>query len=78
MSILPWYICYTHVYYYYWQIFPTGQVSLGALGDSFYEYLVKSWIGTSKKDVEAKDMYFPTIRVCITWNISECYYVLEC
>ena len=44
--------------------FPTGQVSLGALGDSFYEYLLKSWIGTSKKDVEAKDMYFNTVRVC--------------
>ena len=43
--------------------FPTGQVSLGALGDSFYEYLLKSWIGTSEKDVEAKDMYFNTVRV---------------
>lgn len=41
----------------------TGQVSLGALGDSFYEYLLKSWIGTSEKDVEAKDMYFKTVRV---------------
>ena len=40
-----------------------GHVSLGALGDSFYEYLLKSWVGTSKKDVEAKDMYFNTIRV---------------
>ena len=44
--------------------FSIGQVSLGALGDSFYEYLLKSWIGTSEKDVEAKDMYFKTVRVC--------------
>jgi len=31
---------------------------LGALGDSFYEYLLKSWLMTSKKDVEARDMYY--------------------
>ena len=36
-------------------------VSLGALGDSFYEYLLKSWLMTSKDDVEARDMYFAAI-----------------
>lgn len=33
-------------------------VSLGALGDSFYEYLLKSWLMTNKHDVEARDMYY--------------------
>ncbi|GMS79885.1 hypothetical protein PENTCL1PPCAC_2060 [Pristionchus entomophagus] len=33
-------------------------VSLGALGDSFYEYLIKSWIQTSFKDDQAKKMYW--------------------
>ncbi len=33
-------------------------MSLGALGDSFYEYLLKSWLITSKHDVEAREMYY--------------------
>ena len=40
-----------------------GHCSMGALGDSFFEYLIKSWVGTSEKDVEAKDMYFTTMKV---------------
>lgn len=32
-------------------------VSVGALGDSFYEYLLKSWIWSGKKDEELKLMY---------------------
>ena len=32
-------------------------VSLGALGDSFYEYLLKAWILSDKKDKEARQMY---------------------
>lgn len=40
----------------------TKHISLGALGDSFYEYLLKSWLMTSKDDVEAKDMYYEAIE----------------
>ncbi|NWS06129.1 MA1C1 mannosidase, partial [Motacilla alba] len=32
-------------------------VSIGGLGDSFYEYLLKSWLMSDKKDSEAKKMY---------------------
>nr|XP_008118769.1 PREDICTED: mannosyl-oligosaccharide 1,2-alpha-mannosidase IC [Anolis carolinensis] len=32
-------------------------VSIGGLGDSFYEYLIKSWLMSDKRDVEAKSMY---------------------
>ncbi|KAM0728702.1 Mannosyl-oligosaccharide alpha-1,2-mannosidase IA [Formica fusca] len=32
-------------------------MSLGGLGDSFYEYLLKAWIQSNKEDVEARDMY---------------------
>ena len=32
-------------------------VSIGALGDSFYEYLLKVWLQTGKTDSEAKEMY---------------------
>lgn len=31
--------------------------SLGALGDSFYEYLLKSWLLSGKKDEQARSMY---------------------
>uniref|UniRef100_A0A1I8AAM6 alpha-1,2-Mannosidase n=1 Tax=Steinernema glaseri TaxID=37863 RepID=A0A1I8AAM6_9BILA len=32
-------------------------VSVGALGDSFYEYLLKAWLISDKRDVQAKKMY---------------------
>jgi len=32
-------------------------VSIGALGDSFYEYLLKAWLLTNHEDEEAKAMY---------------------
>ncbi|KHN83808.1 Mannosyl-oligosaccharide alpha-1,2-mannosidase isoform B [Toxocara canis] len=32
-------------------------VSVGALGDSFYEYLLKSWLLSNKQDDEAKRLY---------------------
>ncbi|KAI6232811.1 Alpha-1,2-Mannosidase [Aphelenchoides fujianensis] len=32
-------------------------VSVGALSDSFYEYLLKSWIISGRKDQQAKQMY---------------------
>merc|ERR1712073_20219 len=31
--------------------------SVGALGDSFYEYLIKEWLRSGKKDNVAKDMF---------------------
>eukprot|EP00762_Andalucia_godoyi_P000116 ANDGO_02385.mRNA.1 Mannosyl-oligosaccharide 1 len=37
--------------------FQGGQVTLGALGDSFFEYLIKQWILSGKKDTRAKQMY---------------------
>ncbi|KAK5981530.1 alpha-1 2-Mannosidase [Trichostrongylus colubriformis] len=33
-------------------------VSLGALGDSFYEYLIKSWLQSGKTDKQARRMYW--------------------
>ena len=43
-------------------------VSMGALGDSFYEYLLKSWLITNKRDVEGKRMYDETMAVGIAVN----------
>lgn len=37
--------------------FVGGHVSLGALGDSFYEYLIKSYIQSGRKDDQAYRMY---------------------
>lgn len=34
-----------------------SHVSLGALGDSFYEYLIKSYIQSGNKDDQAYKMY---------------------
>lgn len=37
-------------------------VAIGALGDSFYEYLIKAYIQSGKKDIEAKKMYFDAVK----------------
>lgn len=44
---------------YYRNIFVeiADHMSLGGLGDSFYEYLLKAWIQSGKEDVEAREMY---------------------
>lgn len=43
----------------------TRHISIGALGDSFYEYLLKSWLMTSKKDTVARDMYFEAMKAMV-------------
>ncbi|KAM4796953.1 LOW QUALITY PROTEIN: mannosyl-oligosaccharide 1,2-alpha-mannosidase IC [Rhinophrynus dorsalis] len=37
-------------------------VSLGGLGDSFYEYLIKSWLMSERQDKEAKGMYYDALE----------------
>ncbi|OWF42049.1 mannosyl-oligosaccharide 1,2-alpha-mannosidase IA-like [Mizuhopecten yessoensis] len=36
--------------------------SVGALGDSFYEYLLKAWILSGKKDTQAREMYDAAVK----------------
>ncbi|CAF0791171.1 unnamed protein product [Didymodactylos carnosus] len=36
--------------------------SLGALGDSFYEYLLKSWLLSGKKDERARIMFYDAMK----------------
>lgn len=38
-----------------------GHTSIGALGDSFYEYLIKAYIQSGGKDEVAKEMYMDAI-----------------
>ena len=51
-------------------------VSLGALGDSFYEYLLKSWIMSGKTDHLARKMYDDAMRVSIIILVNSYYYTL--
>ena len=50
----------------------TEHTAIGALGDSFYEYLLKAWIQSGKQDTEARKMYDDAIKVriycCILGN----------
>ena len=39
-----------------------AHISLGALGDSFYEYLYKTYLLTNRTDMEAKEMYYSAIE----------------
>lgn len=41
----------------------SDHVSLGALGDSFYEYLIKSWFQSGKTDKLARKLYDDAIEV---------------
>lgn len=40
-------------------------MSLGALGDSFYEYLLKAWLQSDKEDEEARVMYDESMQAII-------------
>mmetsp|Transcript_71341 Transcript_71341/g.125575 ORF Transcript_71341/g.125575 Transcript_71341/m.125575 type:complete len:792 (-) Transcript_71341:54-2429(-) len=40
----------------------TDHVTLGALGDSYYEYLLKSWLLTGQTEDQYKDMYTQAAR----------------
>ena len=40
-------------------------MSLGGLGDSFYEYLLKAWLQSGKEDMEAKEMYDDAISAIV-------------
>nr|XP_010963789.1 PREDICTED: mannosyl-oligosaccharide 1,2-alpha-mannosidase IA [Camelus bactrianus]XP_015095959.1 mannosyl-oligosaccharide 1,2-alpha-mannosidase IA [Vicugna pacos] len=46
-------------------------VSVGGLGDSFYEYLLKSWLMSDKTDLEAKKMYFDAVKAIETHLIRK-------
>jgi hypothetical protein len=49
-------------------------VSIGALGDSFYEYLIKAYLMSGKQDTEAKQMYDATIKVQFSQHaLSVCF-----
>ncbi|XP_055491711.1 mannosyl-oligosaccharide 1,2-alpha-mannosidase IA isoform X2 [Leucoraja erinacea] len=37
-------------------------VSIGGLGDSFYEYLLKAWLMSDKTDEEARKMYYDAVQ----------------
>lgn len=43
----------------------TDHVSIGGLGDSFYEYLIKSYLMSDKTDEEAKRMYYSAMEVLV-------------
>ena len=38
-------------------------VSVGGLGDSFYEYLLKAWLMSDRTDEEGKKMYYEALQV---------------
>lgn len=41
----------------------SDHVSIGGLGDSFYEYLIKSFLMSDKTDGDAKKMYYDAMEV---------------
>lgn len=38
-------------------LFIPDHMSIGALGDSFYEYLLKAWLQSGREDQEARQMF---------------------
>ena len=51
---------------------PTGIYTMGALSDSYYEYLLKAWIQGGKKDKVRCDCEFKWIWIPVNMNSSEC------
>ena len=55
-------------------------VSVGGLGDSFYEYLIKTYIYTTEKDQVALEMYndaLDGIREHLVRSVFYFYYILS-
>ncbi|KAM5163413.1 mannosyl-oligosaccharide 1,2-alpha-mannosidase IA [Mantella aurantiaca] len=46
-------------------------VSVGGLGDSFYEYLLKAWLMSDKTDEEAKKLYYEAVQAIETHLIRK-------
>lgn len=46
-------------------------VSVGGLGDSFYEYLLKAWLMSDKTDDEAKKLYYDAVQAIETHLIRK-------
>lgn len=57
MGTKQWYRLYKPTFYFKPLPLVSGHVSVGALGDSFYEYLLKAWLITDGKDAEARRLY---------------------
>lgn len=55
--------------------FATDHTSVGGLGDSFYEYLLKAWLMSDKTDHEARKMYDDAVEVIIAWIFSDSDYM---
>ena len=45
--------------------------SIGALGDSFYEYLLKAWVQSAQTDTEARQMYDDAVKVGTSTGTSQ-------
>lgn len=46
-------------------------MSLGALGDSFYEYLLKAWIQSDREDDDARQMFDDAMTAIIEHMIRK-------
>lgn len=46
-------------------------MSMGALGDSFYEYLLKAWLQSGKEDNEARQMFDEAMDAAIKHLLKE-------
>jgi len=45
-------------------------MSLGALGDSFYEYLLKAWLMSNQEDHEAREMFDEAMNAILTHMVK--------
>lgn len=62
-------------------VFPSvsaDHTSVGGLGDSFYEYLLKAWLMSDKTDGEARKTYDDAIEVRRkSRNLSHYFFLLK-
>ena len=67
---------------------PGATITLGARGDSYYEYLLKQWLLTGKTDPFYLDLYNEvcicvsvclsvTVCICVSVCLSPCVYVCD-
>lgn len=55
----------SELWYFIFYFTLTEHMSMGGLGDSFYEYLLKSWIQSGKTDVQGREMFDEAMKAVL-------------
>jgi len=60
---------YSTEYHTLFGLHASARFTLADCGDSFYEYLIKSWLQSNRTDAQARRMYRKTSKAIKLWSL---------